>query len=212
MSKANFKSIISSLYSTGIPSCHLYSSFSNFENKYDEKFYEVLYKITNQILAMDLSSSSKFLFLCGNTGSGKTHFMVSLYRAMIHKLQYSQGDGALFTTFAGLAQEVISLFSQNIPLRTSLAEYLRARWLFIDDFTSSERVLKENSLEFNMLRDILLDRHEKGRMLITSTNIDSVDLMAEIDRLFGSYVTSRLANSTVVQFPKIDLRKVRKEV
>ena len=132
-----------------------------------------------------------------------------MYRALVHKLGYIQGDGVLFVTFANLAQEIISLFKDNIPLRTSISGYTQSKWLFIDDFTSSERMLKEDSLEFNIFRDILIDRYEKGYYIIASSNFSSVDLLGQLDRLFGAYITSRLSESKIIQFPNIDLRRVR---
>ena len=99
------------------------------------------------------------------------------------------------------------MFSEHIPLRTSLQGYTQAKWLFLDDFTSSERVLKENSLEYNIFRDIIIDRYETKHILITSSNLSSLDLIPELDRLFGNYISSRLSESKIVQFPEIDMRR-----
>lgn len=211
--KKDFKHIETSFVNSGIPQYHIDSFLSNFEHKYinvdkQNKFYSSLIELTEMILNSE-NTLSKYIFLCGAPGSGKTHFMVGLYRALIHKIGYVQGDGALFITFANLAQEIISLFKDNIPLRTSISGYTQSKWLFIDDFTSSERMLKEDSLEFNIFRDILIDRYEKGFHLIASSNFSSIDLLSQLDRLFGAYITSRLSASKIIQFPNIDLRRIR---
>jgi DNA replication protein DnaC len=196
---------------SGIPTYHHSSFLSNFEDKYKNKnkaFFPSLSKVMDSILG-EIEPRPKYIFLCGTPGCGKTHLLVGLYRSLVGKLGYIQGDGGFFMTFSDLAQEIIGMFKDNIPLRTSLQGYTQAKYLFLDDFTSSERIFKENSLEQNIFRDILIDRYEKGYMLITTSNLNSVDLIPELDRLFGNYITSRVADSLVVQFPDIDLRRVR---
>ena len=207
----SFKDIETSNTISGIPPYHYDSHLHNFENRYKHKdtsglFFKSLYDLTVKIL--DFKSTSNYVFLCGSPGCGKTHYMVGLYRALVAKLGYSQGEGTLFTTFSGLSAEIISLFKEDMPLRVGIQGYVQSKWLFLDDFTASERVLKENSLEFNMLRDILLDRYEKGYMAILSCNMRSVELMQEVDKLFGAYVTSRVSsNSDILQFPALDFRE-----
>jgi DNA replication protein DnaC len=208
----SFKKIESSYVLSGIPVTYKDSHLYNFENKYDKKyaaFWNSLVQTATLMLA-EPAKFPKFVFLCGTPGNGKTHYLIGLYRALVHQMGYSQGDGASFYTFASLAQEIIAGFAENIPIRTAMATYTQARYLFIDDFTASERILKANSLESTIFRDIVLDRYDKGYHLITSSNFNSIELMSELDKLFGDYVTSRLANSKVIQFPeKVDFRKVR---
>jgi len=206
----DFKDIESSQLITGIPIVHYDSYLNNFEDRYGGKFYTKLLSITDKILSLDISKTPKYVFLCGMAGSGKSHFMVGLYRALIYKLGYLQGEGALFTTFASLSEEIIGMFKLDIPLRVSLKGFTQSKWLFLDDFTSSERVLKPDSLEYNMFRDILIDRYEKQNILITSSNIKSLDLLAEMDKLFGGYITSRLNDSEVISFPDKDFRRIKR--
>jgi len=210
INKNIFKHIQSSNIIAGLPACHYNSDLHNFEDNYshrDKKFYTSLEVVVNKLLDTENQNASRYIFLCGVPGCGKTHFMVGLYKALVAKLGYIQGDGAMFSTFANLSQEIISMFSEKIPLRTSLQGYTQARWLFLDDFTSTERVLKENSLEYNMFRDIIINRYEDKRILITSSNLNSIDLIPELDRLFGNYISSRLSDSIIVQFPSIDMRR-----
>ena len=207
-----FKEIPSSLVLSGIPPIHFNSHLSNFDNKYDKLqkgFFAKLLALTEKMLTLNVSASPKYVFLCGTPGSGKTHFMVGLYRAMIQKLGYSQGDGSLFVSYSVLATEMINAMQENTPLRIVLSGYLQSKWLFLDDITASDRVFKENSLEFQTLRDVLLDRYERNLCLIASSNLNSDDLIPEIDRLFGNYVSSRLSNSVIVQFPAVDFRQLK---
>lgn len=207
----NLKDIPTSIISAGIPNSHLTCHLYNFQNKYkDPSFIMSLLALANMVLDMDLLKTPRYIFLCGDPGSGKSHFMIGLFRAMVKKIGYCQGNGPLFIPSSVLAEEMIGLFKENIPLRIGLGEYENSRWLFLDDFTSSERVLKEGSLEHTILRDILLDRYDKNYTLITSCNFHSSELLTELDRLFGAYLTSRLSQSKLVQFPSIDLRQVKK--
>jgi len=151
----------------------------------------------------------QFVFLLGQPGNGKTHFLVGLYRALIYQLGYSHGDGAVFYTFGSLNAEIISGFKDNVPIRSAMSGITTARWIFLDDFTASERILKANSLEQTILRDLFLDRYDSGKFLITTSNFTSVELLAEMDRMFGDYIVSRLHASKIIQFPSVDLRKVR---
>lgn len=206
----DFKKIETSYVITGIPTTHKDSHLTNFEDKYTKTtgFYNNLVTLADQLLNKK-DKFPKFVFLCGNPGSGKTHYLVGLYRALIHQIGYAQGDGASYYTFTSLAQDIIGGFKDNIPTRTAMAVYTQPKYMFLDDFTASERLLKVDSLEFTIFRDVILDRYDKGYHLIATSNFGSVELLSEIDKLFGGYITSRLANSKIIQFPQIDLRKVK---
>ena len=206
-----FKKIESSFILNGIPAIHANSHLHNFENKYEKQhgFYKILID-TADLLLKTPSKFPQFVFLCGTPGNGKSHYLIGLYRALVHQIGYAQGDGASYYPFTGLAQEIIAGFKDNIPIRTAMSAYTQPKYMFLDDFTASERIMKVDSLEFTVFRDIILDRYDKGHHLIASSNFGSIELLSEIDKLFGSYVTSRLANSKIIQFPNIDLRRMGK--
>jgi len=170
-------------------------------------FWDNLIKLATCLIE-DTANFPKFVFLCGQPGNGKTHYLVGLYRALVHLMGYSGGDGAVFHTFPALNAEIIAGFKDNVPIRTALGNYTQSRFLFLDDFTATERILKSESMEQTILRDLILDRYDKGYHLITTTNFSSIELMPEMDRMFGTYIVSRLHKSKVVQFPMIDLRRV----
>jgi len=206
----SFKELPSSKAISGIPMVHYNSHLYNFSNIYprkDQQIFDNLEKLANDFYTLPIKDMPRYVFLCGTPGSGKSHFLIGLYRMMIAKIGYQSGDGASFSTYSDLAQEMISLFKDKIPLRLGMLAYLQSRWLFLDDFTSSERVLKEDSLEHNMLRDILIDRYDKQYCLVISSNLMAEDLMAELNRLFGAYIMSRVSDSMVIQFPCTDFRR-----
>lgn len=210
-----FKKIESSMVLAGIPLSHKDSHLYNFENRYDgmktgrADFWRTLVNTALQLLK-DPSKLPNYIFLCGQPGNGKTHYLVGLYRALVHQLGYTMGDGASFHTFAALAQEIIAGFQDNIPIRTALASYTQAKFLFIDDLTATMRMYKVDSLEFTVLKDIILDRHERGYYLIASSNLSSLELVSEFEKLFGIHVDSRIAGAKTIQFPNCDFRRVHK--
>jgi len=109
MTKNIFKHIQSSSIISGLPAYHHSSDLHNFGDKYshrDKKFYESLKVVVDSLLDIENQNASRYIFLCGIPGCGKTHFMVGLYKALVAKLGYIQGDGAFFTTFANLSQEI----------------------------------------------------------------------------------------------------------
>lgn len=208
----SFKQIPTSLAIAGIPAPHYNSHLNNFENNYASKskdFFPRVEHLVHTFLNLDIKACPRYVFLCGCPGSGKSHFMVGLYRAMIAKVGYAQGDGALYIPFMELAKEIIGGFSDKIFIREALTGYSQSRYLFIDDFTASERIFKEGSMEFTILRDIIIERYEKSNTLVASSNLNAEDVLGELDRMYGGYITSRLSESVILQFPDIDLRKVK---
>jgi hypothetical protein len=79
--------------------------------------------------------------------------------------------------------------------------------LFIDDFTVSEKVFKKDSMEFVAFQQIIINRWETGRTLITSTNLHGSVLMKTLQGLYDPHVSSRLKDSVIIEFPNQDLRK-----
>lgn len=205
-----FKNLPSSLFTFDIPKSHQYSHLHNFENLYKEstdEFWKDLGDITKKLLDMDSLKTPKFVFLCGTPGSGKTHIAVGLYRAMVEKIGFASGGGVLFKPFMSMVADIISGFSENIPTRDALALYTKNKWLFLDDFSSSEKVFIKDSFEYQLFRDIALNRWDSGGTLITSTNLEADALNRQFHGVFGEYVMSRLSDSFVINFPDQDLRK-----
>ena len=208
----DFSKIETSHFLSGIPVTHKDSHLSNFENKYEKErggkaLWGHLLELA-RVLLEEPKTFPKFTFLCGKPGNGKTHYCVGLYRALVHLLGYAQGGGASFYTFAALNAEIIAGFKENIPIRVAMQNYTQARFLFLDDFTATERILKTNSMEQTLLRDIILDRFDRNLHLITTCNFSSLEILPEIDRMFGDYVVSRLNSSLkVIQFPSVDFRR-----
>ena len=210
-----FKTLPSSFYTFGIPKAHHDSHLYNFENLYtrdNNDFWVKIKDTTKKFLTLDTIKCPRYLFLCGEPGSGKSHYAVGLYRAMLQKRGLgSGGGGVFFTSYMNMAREIIAGFQDDIPLRVSLDGYLADRWLFLDDFTSSDRIFKTDSMEFQLFRDIIINRWDSEKTLITSSNLESDILMKKLNEMFGDYLVSRLSDSIVLQFPDDDLRKKKNE-
>jgi DNA replication protein DnaC len=214
-----FKTLPSSFYTFGIPKAHYASHLYNFVNPYTEDndvFWVKIRETTERFMTLDTAACPRFLFLCGCPGSGKTHYAVGLYRAMLKQRGLgSGGGGVFFTSFMSMVKNIIHNLNlpeeERIPIRVSLEAYLADRWLFLDDFTSSERVFKQDSMEFRLLRDIVINRWDSERTLITSSNLEAGILKDKLKEMFGDYLVSRISDSIILQFPDDDLRQ-RKEL
>ena len=205
-----FKGIPSSLFTFEVPKIHHDSHLHNFKDMYREdnpEFWKDLDSLSKNLLSMGAKKVPKFIFLCGCPGSGKTHIVVGLYRAMVEKIGFAHGGGALFVTFPDMVADIISGFADDIPTRDALAEYTKNRWLFIDDFTASEKVFKQDSLEYQLFRDIILNRWDSDSVLVTSTNLVDPVLMKKLEEVFGDHLVSRLSDNTTLVFPYEDIRK-----
>jgi DNA replication protein DnaC len=191
---------------TGVPRAHQTNSLENFENYYTKEFYEDLEKIALQVVEGKFKHN--YLILCGSPGSGKSHFLVGLYKALVGKLGYIHGEGALFITFSDLMSEMIVRFGKEVhSMRELLVEYWGSSWLFLDDITSTERVFKADSMENTVFRDTLIERWDKQKYVAFTSNFLREDLIKFITTSYGSYVASRVISSaTIIEFPKKDFR------
>jgi len=192
---------------TGIQPDHFRSTFSNFEDRYTKGFYKTLMQIKEDVLAEKLRKN--FVFLCGSSGCGKTHFLVSLFRAKVAVDKGVMGaDRALYIQFPLLVQEIIAGFDKVKSTRIGLLKYLEAKWLFLDDLSKAERVVDEGRIEYQIFKDTLLDRFENRRYLLMSSNYTSIELRRLIKSVYGEYMFSRVDNNCLwVDFPKADFRK-----
>ena len=166
---------------TGIPRVHQLNDLENFENYYTTEFYDELEKVALQVVEGKFKYN--YLILCGSPGSGKSHFLVGLYKALVGKLGYIHGDGALFITFSDFMTEMILRFNKEVnSMRELLIDYWGASWLFLDDITSTERVFKAESMENTVFRDTLIERWDKQKYIAFTSNYSKyTDLSIEFD-------------------------------
>jgi len=192
---------------TGVQPDHHRSFLTNFENRYDGNLIEKLDCIAGDIINDTLDS--RYIFLCGTPGSGKTHFLVGLFRAKALKDDGVIGtECSLYIQFPSLITEIIEGFRETPSTRLGLAKYLTIKYLFIDDISKGERVLDKDKMESQVFRDMLLDRFENKKYLIATSNYSSTELKRMIRSVFGDYVISRVASSGIfIDFPKTDFRK-----
>lgn len=191
---------------TGIPKVHQANSLANFDNYYTKSFYEDLEKVALQIVEGKFKHN--YLILCGSPGSGKSHYLVGLYKALVGKLGYIHGDGALFISFGEMMSEMIVRFGDTAhSTRELLIEYWSSKYLFLDDITSTERVFKSDSMENTIFRDTLIERWDANKVLLFTSNFSREDLIKFITTSYGQYVASRVVSSAyIVEFPKKDFR------
>lgn len=192
---------------TGIQQDHWKSSFANYDiSKYDVALQSKLRIITQQLFAETLPS--RFILLTGAAGSGKSHCLVSLFRMMVAKNHGVFGaDAALYLQFPKLIQEIIEGFKDKVNTRTALQTYFDARYLFIDDFSKSERVMDPTKIEGQVLYELLMDRFESAKTLIATTNYKYDDFCRMLKSVYGGHVESRVRSSChVVEFPNMDIR------
>lgn len=132
------------------------------------------------------------LYLFGNTGSGKTHFAISLFREMIDK----GFRWVIFKRSDDLDDELLSSI-ENKHERTCLEKYCQVPLLFIDDLgveRSGERIVRQ-------YYKILDKRIGEGLTTVITSNVSK-------DKLnMGDRISSRLELFLSVEFPKVDVRK-----
>lgn len=192
---------------TGVQPDHYDSHLHNFEARYDEKLFQKLLTAADQII--NDKFEQRYLFLCGSPGSGKTHFLVGLFRARVAKDKGVMGSNfAVYIQFLSLITEIIEGFQQTHSTRIGLLPYLTPRFLFMDDISKSEKIVDPVKMEFQVLKDILLDRFENKRVLVSTTNFSSSELKRMIRSAFGEYVASRIESTgDFIDFPKQDFRR-----
>jgi DNA replication protein DnaC len=196
---------------TGIQNDHYKSLLDNFTDRYEGTFYKELMDLADIVINDKLDK--RFVFLTGNPGSGKSHFLVGLFRS---KVMHDQGvmgtDHSLYLPFSTLITEIISSFSDTPSTRTSLAKYLQVKYLFIDDISRGERVINPDKIEAQVFHDILLDRYEREKFLICTSNYTKVEMLRMLKSIFGDYTHSRVISSSIfMEFPNGDFRRTEKK-
>ena len=192
---------------TGVQPDHYNSHLNNFEDRYDGKLFEKLDYVCSSLL--DDKLEQRFIFLCGTPGCGKTHFLVGLFRARAFKDGGLLGtEHSLYIQFPNLITEIIEGFSQSHSTRVGLLPYLTPKYLFVDDISKSEKMIDPNKMEYQIFKDILLDRFENKRLLVCTSNFTSIELKRMIKGTFGEYVLSRVESAGFfLDFPRIDFRR-----
>lgn len=194
----------------GVQPDHHSSQLKNFEDRYEPGLYKYLAEVAALVINDKLDK--RFIFLMGHPGSGKTHFLVGLFRAKVLSASGVMGtDHALYLPFSRMITEMISGFQDTPSTRMALAKYLPVKYLFIDDISQGERVINPDKMEGQVFRDLLLDRFENEKHLICTSNYTKLELCRMIKSVFGEYMLSRVESSSLfIQFPNTDFRKEKK--
>lgn len=191
----------------GIQPDHWKSSLQNFEDRYPDGFYKKLEKLAKDIVEDTLTQ--RYVFLTGAPGSGKTHYMVGLFRARAAVDSGVLGaEHALYMPFNTLVTEIIEGFSETHSTRVGLQKYLPIKYFFVDDISRGEKVINPDKLEGQLFKELLLDRFENARHLVATSNYNKTELLRMTRAVFGEYVSSRVAASSLfLEFPDKDFRK-----
>lgn len=132
------------------------------------------------------------LYIHGNTGSGKTYFATSLYRAMVEKNM----NWMIFIRSDDLDSELLSAIESKQE-KTTLMKYFEVPILFIDDLgveRPSDRVIRQ----YNSIID---KRVGESLLTVITSNIPREELF------LGDRTLSRLEHFYNIEFPKKDIRK-----
>lgn len=132
------------------------------------------------------------LYIHGNTGSGKTYFATSLYRAMVEQNQ----NWMIFKRSDDLDSELLESI-ENKQEKTILMKYFEVPILFIDDLgveRPSDRVIRQ----YNSIID---KRVGESLLTVITSNLARKDLF------LGDRTLSRLEHFYNIEFPKKDIRK-----
>lgn len=132
------------------------------------------------------------LYLFGNTGSGKTHFATSLYRAMVENYE----SWIVFVTSDDLDIELLDSIDLKRE-RSCLEKYCEVPILFIDDLgveRASERMIRQ-------YYTIINKRIVEQLTTIITSNVSKNDIA------LGDRTRSRLEHFLEIEFPNVDIRK-----
>ena len=133
------------------------------------------------------------LYLHGNTGSGKTHFSISLYRNMVEK---GFGSIIIYIKSEDLDNELLNSILDGQEM-TKLKKYSEIDLLFIDDLG----VEKPTDRSERQYYSIIDKRTANNLPTVITSNVNRENLK------FGDRTKSRLEYFYDVHFPDVDLRK-----
>jgi DNA replication protein DnaC len=134
------------------------------------------------------------LFLTGTPGSGKTHFMICLLRALVE-----QGQEWLFFIKSGDLDRELLYAIQDKQEKFCLEKYQEARFLFIDDLGVEKHTDRMREQYYSLIDARVSDYLPT----IYTSNLT----IKEIGNALGERISSRLEDAYNVKFPNEDLRK-----
>lgn len=165
----------------GIPPSHQGASFNDFDFEGNEE----LKRLTTRFIE---NKKAFWLYLQGKTGRGKTHYAVSLHRAIVARMGFEGADSSTFVEWSSFVQEMRESFS-DYSYDERMKVYLEADVLFLDDVIGQQVDFKVRILE-----EIVRERHAQGRRLVITSN-ESFDWFKG---LFSAHELSRIESAMVV--------------
>lgn len=165
----------------GIPPSHQGATFEDFDFEGNEE----LKRLTMRFLERE---KVFWLYLCGKTGRGKTHYAVALHRAIVAKMEFEGTDSSTFVEWSSFTQEMRASF-EDYSYDERMAAYLESEVLFLDDIIGQQADFK-----VRMLEEVVRNRHARGGRLVITTN----ESFEWFKGLFSAHEVSRIESSTVV--------------
>jgi DNA replication protein DnaC len=138
-------------------------------------------KATQDAMLDWLSNPGDGLLITGLVGTGKTHLLAALTRTLL-----LAGQEAIFLRCADLYRDLRDCYARNSPEESVLRDYLRHRWLFLDDLGagSLSDFERRNTLE-------LLDRRFNLRLpSAISTNWSLLEVAEKMDERIASRLSA----------------------
>lgn len=180
-----------------IPSRYEYSTLDTFELYPDVR--DVVHKAKKFVSEYSEKSHSG-LFICGSTGSGKTHIAVGILKALIE-----QGYDGVFYNIVDLLDEIRSTYNPENPTnpKSRLDQDMKRQVIVLDDFG----VQKTSAWVADRLYALINRRYQDCKTLIITSNFKLDDLKVKIDARIYSRMNEMLEP---IEFKSNDFRRRKK--
>ena len=176
-------------------------SFDDFSLSYYEgKDADVMTRILGYCkkYALSFSKSSESVFMCGDTGLGKTHLSLSIAKEVISK-GYNVAYDSIINYLNDIEKEHYGKSDKN-----TLAMITSVDLLILDDLGAEVK----NAFNHSTIYNIINKRINRNLPTIISSNLTSDDVSERYDdrvasRIFGEYTYLRFAGNDIRQIKKI---------
>jgi len=176
-------------------------SFDDFSLSYYEgKDADVMTRILGYCkkYALSFSKSSESVFMCGDTGLGKTHLSLSIAKEVISK-GYNVAYDSIINYLNDIEKEHYGKSDKN-----TLAMITSVDLLILDDLGAEVK----NAFNHSTIYNIINTRINRNLPTIISSNLTSDDVSERYDdrvasRIFGEYTYLRFAGNDIRQIKKI---------
>ncbi len=173
----------------GIPRSHQQCSFGNFDFADNEELIDWTLRF--------LTGEKFWMYLEGEPGRGKTHYVVALHRALVAKAGYEGADSSVFVEYRKLMNYLRSGVAE-FAVDDILHEFLDSECLIIDDLNGTI-----SDFEMKRLEEIVIDRCADHKRLVITSNENYANFLGR----FSVHEVSRIQSLCVaIHFGGTDRR------